>query len=142
MEQTIQEIGWDQNRGTPIFTMSGGDIVSIYMYVSTTDYDLSVSYTHNERIGGYIGFDDAFASKTLSNENGSVVSDVSIIRDCIDAQIQEVALSGSGTGAIVHLVLSNQKRLQYSTSFNDSDFFSDSARVIKTLEKNSTGHEK
>jgi len=121
--QTIKEIAWDKNRDMPIFTMSNGDVVSIYMYVSTTDYDLSVSYTHNgQRTGGYIGYDDNFASKDLSIESGIVVSDVSIIQDCIDVEIQEVALSGSGQRAVLFLVLSSRKQLQYSTSFNNPDF--------------------
>ena len=121
--QTIKEIEWDKNRGMPIFTMSNDDVVSIYMYVSTTDYDLSVSYTHNgQHIGGCIGFDDNFASKDFSIESGIAVSDVSIIQDCIDVKIQEVALSGSGKSAVLCLVLSSKKQLQYSTSFNNPDY--------------------
>ena len=120
--QTISAIAWNAQRGAPTFTLENNDTVFIHVYVSTSDYDLAVSMTHNEKIHlAYILYEDKFASAEVEVRSGTVISDSSELNTCVDTTIQEVILDGSGQSVVLRISLSNGQQIQYSTSFSNTN---------------------
>lgn len=120
--QTISAVEWDERRGVPTFILQNNDTISLYVYVSTSDYDLAVSMTHNEkRHLAYILYGDKFASKEIEQRNGTTVSDSSLLNTCVGTTVQEVALDGAGQSVVLRICLSSGQQIQYSTSFSKTD---------------------
>lgn len=120
--QTISAIAWNEQRGAPTFTLESNDTVLVHVYVSTSDYDLAVSMTHNEKIHlAYILYGDKFASAEIGVRSGTVISDSSGLSTCVDTTIQTVILDGSGQSVVLRIGLSNGQQIQYSTSFSNTD---------------------
>ena len=120
--QTICAVAWNDQHGAPIFTLENNDSVLIHVYVSTSDYDLAVSMTHNEKTHlAYILYGDKFASAEVEVRSGTIISDSSDLSACVDTTIQEIILDGSGQSVVLRIGLSNGQQIQYSTSFSNTD---------------------
>lgn len=120
--QTISSIEWNDSRNVPIYSLSNGDKSSLRIGVSTSDYDLFCSYTHNEqRESYYIDYSDSIGEPLAEINEGVSIDSADMLSECAATTITKVQMVGRGQEVCIRLSLSNDSYIVYNTSYGSPE---------------------
>ena len=116
--QTISSVEWNDSKNIPIYLLGNGDKISLRIGVSTSDYDLFCSYTHNEqKVLYYIEYSDTVGTPLDKINEGVSIDSPNVLAECTSTTIINIQMVGSGQEACLRLKLSNNSHIVYSTSY-------------------------